>query len=184
MQSDKYRSPGNRQIQTRPSDCQMEKSDFSLQRTRFHCSRVQWRRALHHCIRRFALHLVMHGLDTAARPWKPIFLKLSMHCSWANLKATWSLEVCSDWLCRLCPLYASASADPALSFYVADHFVAELLFFPIASTLLSHHWQLTVGYLVARKFHDWTCCTGGVLSRYHAGIHWAPESEPFFHRCL
>ncbi|MCJ8738235.1 hypothetical protein PDJAM_G00033290 [Pangasius djambal] len=44
---------------TRPSDCQMEKRDSSLQRTRLHCSRVQWRRALHHCIRRFALHLVM-----------------------------------------------------------------------------------------------------------------------------
>ena len=27
MQSDKYRSPGNRQTQTRPSDCQMEKRD-------------------------------------------------------------------------------------------------------------------------------------------------------------
>jgi len=25
-------------------------------------------------------------------------------------------------------------------------------------------------YLVARKFHDWTCCKGGILSRYHAGI--------------
>ncbi|XP_058230352.1 uncharacterized protein LOC131343021 isoform X2 [Hemibagrus wyckioides] len=72
MQSDKNRSPGNRQTQTRPSDCQMEKRDSSLQRTRLHCSRVQWRRALHHCIRRFALHLVMYGLDAAARPWKPI----------------------------------------------------------------------------------------------------------------
>lgn len=27
-------------------------------------------------------------------------MKLSAHCCWANLKATWSLEVCSDWLCR------------------------------------------------------------------------------------
>ena len=67
-----YRSPGNRQTQTRPSDCQMEKRDLSLQRTRLHCSRVQWRCALHHCIRRFALHLLMYGLDAAARPWKPI----------------------------------------------------------------------------------------------------------------
>ena len=37
-----------------------------------HCSRVQWRCALHHCIRRFALHLVMYGLDAAALSWKPI----------------------------------------------------------------------------------------------------------------
>ncbi len=27
-------------------------------------------------------------------------MKLSTHCSWANLKATWTLEVCSDWFCR------------------------------------------------------------------------------------
>jgi len=59
MQSGKCRSPGNRQTQTRPSDCQTENRDSSLQRTHLHCSRVQWRRALHHCIRRFALHLVM-----------------------------------------------------------------------------------------------------------------------------
>ncbi|CAI9535831.1 unnamed protein product [Staurois parvus] len=31
---------------------------------------------------------------------------------------------------------ASACADPALSFYVTYHFVAELLLFPVASTLL------------------------------------------------
>ena len=59
MQSGKYRSPGNRQTQIRPLDCQTEKRDSSLQRTRLHCSRVQWRRALHHCIQRFALHLVV-----------------------------------------------------------------------------------------------------------------------------
>ena len=99
MQSDKNCSPGNRQTQTRPSDCQMEKRDLSLQRTRL-------------------------------------------------------------------------------------RFVAELLSFPIVSTLLWYHWQLTVEYLGARKFHDWTCCTGGILSQYHAGIHWAPESDPFFHKCL
>jgi len=49
----------NRKTQTRPSDCQTEKCDSSLQRTRLHCSRVQWQHALHHCIRRFALYLVM-----------------------------------------------------------------------------------------------------------------------------
>ena len=51
-------------------------------------------------------------------------MKLYMHCCWANLKATWSLEVCSDWLCRKLATSAhSASADPAPSFYVAYHFV-------------------------------------------------------------
>ncbi|CAI9610669.1 unnamed protein product [Staurois parvus] len=42
MQSSKYRSPGNHQTQTCPSDCQTERCDSSLQRTRLHCSRVQW----------------------------------------------------------------------------------------------------------------------------------------------
>ncbi|CAI9550598.1 unnamed protein product [Staurois parvus] len=59
MQSGKYCSLGKCQTQTCVSDCQTEKCDSSLQQTRLHCSRVQWRRALHHCIRHFALHLMM-----------------------------------------------------------------------------------------------------------------------------
>ena len=51
------------------------------------------------------------------------------------------------------------------------NFVAELLSFPITFMLLSYHWQLTVEYLGARKFHYWTCCTGGILWQYHTGIH-------------
>ncbi|CAI9599306.1 unnamed protein product [Staurois parvus] len=72
MQSSKYCSPGNCQTQTGPLDCQTEKHDSSLQRTLFHCSRVQWQCALHHCIRSFAFHLVMSCLDAAPRPWKLI----------------------------------------------------------------------------------------------------------------
>ena len=94
----KYRSPGKRKTQTPPSDCQREKRDSSLQRTRLHCSRVQWRRALHHCIQRFALHLVMYGCSCSAMETHS--MKLFTHCSWAKLKASWSLEVCRDWLCR------------------------------------------------------------------------------------
>ena len=78
-------------------------------RERLHCSRVQWQRALHHCIQHFALHLLMSGLDATARPWKPIPWS-SLHCSWINLKAAWSLEVCSDWLCR--KLATSAHYEP------------------------------------------------------------------------
>ena len=50
MQSGKYCSSGNRQTQTLSSDCQKKKRDSSLQKTRLHCSRVQWRCALHRCI--------------------------------------------------------------------------------------------------------------------------------------
>ncbi|CAI9620611.1 unnamed protein product [Staurois parvus] len=38
-----------------------------------------------------------------------------------------------------CALCASACSHPALSFYVAYHFIAKLLLFPIASTLLQYH---------------------------------------------
>ena len=68
----RYHSPGICQTQIRLSDCQMVKRDLSLQRTHFHCSRVQWRRALHQCSRRLALCMVILGLCAAARPWKPI----------------------------------------------------------------------------------------------------------------
>ncbi|CAI9598808.1 unnamed protein product, partial [Staurois parvus] len=37
---------------------------------------------------------------------------------------------------NFCALCAATCADPALSFSVAYHFVAELLLFPVASTLL------------------------------------------------
>ncbi|CAI9567842.1 unnamed protein product [Staurois parvus] len=46
MQSGKYCYPGNHQMQTCPLDFLSEKHDSLLQRTRIHCSRVQWRRAL------------------------------------------------------------------------------------------------------------------------------------------
>ncbi|CAI9576263.1 unnamed protein product [Staurois parvus] len=49
MQSGKYRSAGNHQIQTCPLDFQTEKRDSSLQRTHLHCSRVQWRAWLSFC---------------------------------------------------------------------------------------------------------------------------------------
>ena len=83
MQSDKYRSPGSRQSQTHQSDCQMEKHNPSLQRTCLHCSRVQWRHALHCCIQRFALQLLMYGLDAAAQPWKPI--------PWSSIRTVFEL---------------------------------------------------------------------------------------------
>ena len=39
---------------------------------RFHCSRFQWRWALHHSSRRLALRMVILGLYAVARPWKTI----------------------------------------------------------------------------------------------------------------
>ena len=39
-----------------------------------------------------------HGCSSSAMETHS--MKFSTHCSWANLKATWSLEVCRDWLCK------------------------------------------------------------------------------------
>ncbi|KAI4881358.1 hypothetical protein NFI96_005816 [Prochilodus magdalenae] len=71
VQSDKYRSPGNHQTQTPPSDCQME---IVIGHSREHASTALESSggALHHRIPRFALSLVMQGLDAAAQPWQPI----------------------------------------------------------------------------------------------------------------
>ncbi|CAI9535565.1 unnamed protein product [Staurois parvus] len=44
----------------------------------------------------------------------------------------WLLQTFSEF-CTLC---SSACADPTLSFYMTYYFMAELLLFPIASTLL------------------------------------------------
>ena len=68
-------------------------------------------------------------------------MKLSTHCSWANLKATWSLEVCSDWLCRKWVTSAH---------YVPQHPLTPLCHFtwPITS------WLLLV--LIVSGFHLWT----------------------------
>lgn len=63
-------------------------------RTRLHRSRVQ--PALHHCIWCIALGHVRLGCSAM----KTQSIKLYMLCSWAYLKFTWSLEVCSarPWL--------------------------------------------------------------------------------------
>ena len=68
MHSGRLRSPGIRLTQICPLDCQILKRDSSLQRTCFHCYRVQWRRALYHSSRRLALRMVILGLCAAAQP--------------------------------------------------------------------------------------------------------------------
>ena len=47
-------------------DMSIRLPDGETRRMRLHCSRVQWRRALHHCIQHFALHLLMYSLDAVA----------------------------------------------------------------------------------------------------------------------
>ena len=89
--------------------------------------------ALHHCIWRFALHMLMYSLDAAARPWKLI----QWSCSWANLKATWSWEVRSDWLCRkLSTSVHYALQHPLTPFHHFTWPTTSRLLFPITCDLL------------------------------------------------
>lgn len=124
--------------QTHPLDCQMEKYDLSLHKSCIHCSRVQWWHALNHCMWCFALCLLMWGLDAAAwscktHPWSSLCTVLELILRpevWRSV----AIDSAESW--RLCTLWSSASADPTLWFYTTYHFIAALLSFPIASTLL------------------------------------------------
>ena len=61
---------GNRQTQPRPSDCQMEKRNSSLQRTRLHCSRVH--EAVYALALIWRLHEIWRSVATdSAERWQP-----------------------------------------------------------------------------------------------------------------
>ena len=101
----------------------MVKCDSSLQRTRFHCSRVQWWRASHHCWQRLALRMVILGLCAAGHPWKPISRN-----SWRTVlvlmllpEAVWNsvVNVATEDRWFLC---ASALGGPVLWVCVVYHF--------------------------------------------------------------
>ena len=74
----------------------MVKCNSSLQRTCFHCTRVQWRWALHHSSQSLALCIGILGLCVAARAWKPIVMKLPMNSFCANFASRGSLGLGSE----------------------------------------------------------------------------------------
>lgn len=96
-------------------------------------------------------------------------LKLSTHCSSANLKATWSFEVCSDLLCRKLATSAhyaagTASTYPALGFFMAYHFMAELQWFSITSTFIL---PITVDCGIFSKRGNFTTGHVGQVASYY-----------------
>ena len=115
----------------------MEMRDLSLQRLRLHCSRVQWQRALHHCIQCFALHLLMYGLDAAARPWKPI--------PWSSLRTVLEL------IWRPHEVWRSVAIDSAESWR------------PLCTMCLSIRWPLSV-ILRGLPLHGWVAV---IPNRFH-----------------
>ena len=77
------------------------------------------------------MQLISHGTHS---------LKISTHCSWVNLKATWSLKVWSDWLCRKLP--TSVHYAPQHPLTTLRHFT-----WPTTSWLScchSHHFHFVV----------------------------------------
>ena len=93
----------------------MVKRNSSLQRTHFHCSRVQWRWALHHFRRRLALHMVILGLCAAAWAMETNVMKLQMNSSCADVASRGGLELSSECCNRgQMILHASALGGPVL----------------------------------------------------------------------
>ena len=126
----------------------MVKRDSSLQRTHFHCFRVQWRRALHHSGRCLALHVVILGLCAAARPWKLI--------SWSSWRTALVLMLLPEAVRNSVGsvatedrrfLRASALGGPVLWACVAYHFAAKPLLLLDVSTSQNQPLQLTGGQL-------------------------------------
>ena len=114
------------------SDCQMVKRDSSLQRTLFHCSRVQCRQGLHHSSRLLALCVVILGLCVAAWPWKPILWISRQTVIVLTLlpEAVWNsvLSVATENIyIFFYMLRASALGGTVLWACVAYHFAAEPL---------------------------------------------------------
>jgi hypothetical protein len=162
----------------------MVKCDSSLQRTHFHCSRVQWQWALHHSSRRLALRIVIFGL-CATQPWKPIswssrqtaiVLMLIPEAVWnlvvsvatedrQFIRATWfsTLRSRSVSLCGL-PLRGWAVVAPR-----HVHFIIT---------------ALNRAALVGKKFDELTCWKGGILWQCHTKSHWALQNGPFYCQCL
>jgi hypothetical protein len=107
----------------------------SLQRTRLHCSRVQWRRALHHSSWRMALHMLIIRLCVAAQSWKPIPWLSQQTVILLTLlpKAVWnsvvSLATNNRW-----SLHTTRFSGPVLWACVAYHFTAEPLLLLDVST--------------------------------------------------
>ena len=84
----------------------------------FHCSRVQWQRALHHSNRRLALCLVMLGLCAAAQTWKLI----SWSSRWTVIvptllpEAVGNLSVATEDRWFLCAMRLSTQQSRPVSF--------------------------------------------------------------------
>lgn len=78
-----------------PSDSMIVKHDLSLQRRRFHSSRLQWQHALHNSSQSLALHKVILDLCAAAQELIEIyFMKLQAHSSSADVASRGRFELC------------------------------------------------------------------------------------------
>jgi hypothetical protein len=143
----------------------MVRHDSSLQRMRFHCSRVQWWQALYHFSQHMVLGMVIQGLCAAARQWKPI----SWSSQWVLVRtlrpeAVWNsvLQGPNCYTLHVLALggpvpWPTTNAEPLLLLDVST----------------SQHLQLTGATLAGQKLDELTCWKGGTLWRCHIEWHWA-----------
>jgi hypothetical protein len=132
----------------------MVKRDSSLQRTHFHCSRVQWRWALHHSSQR----MVIFCLCVAAGPWKPI--------SWNSQLTVWNSVV-------------SYALQHSVSF-LAYHFKTELLLLLAVSISQKQHFPSIGAALAQQDIYKLSWWKGGILWWCHVESNWALQYGPFY----
>jgi hypothetical protein len=141
----------------------MVKCDSSLQRTCFHCCRVQWRQALHH----FTPNPFHETPDEQFLCW---------HCFQRHF-GTWC------WVLGLrrndffYTLLASVLGSPILWACVAYHFVDELLLLLDVSTSQSQHLQLT-------RVEIWLTCWKGCRLTVPHWMSLSSSVRPFYCQCL
>lgn len=183
MQLDKYRPPGNHQNDFSIGLPKTFKRESVIRNSRGHlCAALVSSSSLLFNSASYAWYCTCWWKAWIQLLGQSHPMNLSTRCSSANLKATLSLEVCCDRLCRNSVTFAThapqnGSADALILYaYLLSswHFQSLPLCNDITNSCL----------LLLMKFLDWTCASPVILSRRYAGINWAPASDPFFHKCL
>ena len=156
----------------------MVKRDSSLQRIRFHCSRVKRQQALLNFSRQLGLRMVILGLCAAARAMETHFTKLPKNSYCADVASRGSLELRSEFCNRGQTIFTHYAQHSAVLFCELvwpttsrlSHCWPQMFHFTIAA----QHLRLTGAALAEQKFDEFTFWKGGILGRCHA------ESHKFF----
>ncbi|KAL7829638.1 hypothetical protein AOLI_G00305230 [Acnodon oligacanthus] len=144
MQSGRQHSPGIHQIQTRPSDCQIECESSEYVSTP--------QRALYYSIRRMCL-----GMLACSSPAMETYAMKLQHrfCADVNARGSLKLQLLSQQSTGdIYALCTSEPCEPALSLYTL-----KLLWFLNASAF---HSQFITEYIGGKKFCELNCCNNDI----------------------